>query len=127
MLLLGTVSNTYSSSDQLTSPFIANIINSLTSLSNTMIHPDRMSSKISESETKKLKAKGVSTAAELAISQGKASSIMANANNGDNLSKGKGRKNKKVLRMAGGQTWEDSSLMDWDEGDKKLISNFRKY
>lgn len=65
---------------------------------------------------KKPKVKGVSTAAELAISQGKASSIMANASAEETHPKGRGKKNKKIIRMAGGQTWEDPSLLEWDDG-----------
>lgn len=90
-----------------------------------MIHPEIIeqiiNTKIPEDEGKKKpKVKGVSTAAELAISQGKASSIMANASAEESHPKGKGKKNKKIIRMAGGQTWEDPSLLEWDEG-KYLI------
>lgn len=88
-----------------------------------MIHPEIIeqiiNTKIPEEDLKKKqqpKVKGVSTAAELAISQGKASSIMANANAEESHPKGKGKKNKKIIRMAGGQTWEDPSLLEWDEG-----------
>ena len=28
-----------------------------------------------------------------------------------------GKKNKKIVRMAGGQIWEDPSLLEWDEGN----------
>lgn len=68
-----------------------------------------------------MKPKGVSTAAELAISQGKASSIMANASAEETHPKGKGKKNRKIIRMAGGQTWEDQSLLDWDDGKKIFL------
>uniref|UniRef100_A0ABD2WNF1 RNA-binding protein 42 n=1 Tax=Trichogramma kaykai TaxID=54128 RepID=A0ABD2WNF1_9HYME len=67
------------------------------------------------------KVKGVSTAAELAISQGKASSIMANANAEESHSMKKGKKNKKIIRTAGGQTWEDASLLDWDDDDFRIF------
>ncbi|XP_074099703.1 uncharacterized protein LOC141527878 isoform X1 [Cotesia typhae] len=93
-----------------------------------MIHPEIIeqiiNTKIPEEDLKKKqqpKMKGVSTAAELAISQGKASSIMANANAEDSHPKGKGKKNKKIIRMAGGQTWEDPSLLEWDEDDFRLF------
>ena len=76
-----------------------------------------INTKIPEDDGKrKPKLKGVSTAAELAISQGKASSIMANASAEESHPKGKGKKNKKIIRMAGGQTWEDPSLLEWDDG-----------
>ena len=90
-----------------------------------MIHPEIIeqiiNTKIPEDDSKrKPKPKGVSTAAELAISQGKASSIMANASAEETLPKGKGKKNKKIIRMAGGQTWEDQSLLEWDDGKSNL-------
>lgn len=92
------------------------------STSTPMIHPEIIeqiiNTKIPEDDTKKKpKVKGVSTAAELAISQGKASSIMANASAEETHPKGKGKKNKKIVRMAGGQIWEDPSLLEWDEGN----------
>lgn len=62
------------------------------------------------------KAKGVSTAAEVAISQGKASANISKGNSDEFQFKSKGKKSKKVVRIAGGQTWEDSSLLEWDEG-----------
>lgn len=53
----------------------------------------------------------------MAISQGKASSVMANASVEEpHTGKGKGKKSKKIIRMAGGQTWEDPSLLEWDDG-----------
>lgn len=121
----------YSSPAQISTPFISNMIDQ--SLSATpknyepapappIIHPEIIEKIINtkipvEDESKKKpKVKGVSTAAELAISQGKASSIMANASAEETHPKGKGKKNKKIIRMAGGQTWEDPSLLEWDEG-----------
>ncbi|XP_053595758.1 RNA-binding protein 42 isoform X2 [Microplitis demolitor] len=83
-----------------------------------------INTKIPDEDLKKKqqpKVKGVSTAAELAISQGKASSIMANANAEESHPKGKGKKNKKIIRMAGGQTWEDQSLLEWDEDDFRIF------
>merc|ERR550534_420264 len=32
-----------------------------------------------------------------------------------------GKKPKKVIRMAGGQMWEDSSLLEWDPSDYRLF------
>jgi len=32
-----------------------------------------------------------------------------------------GKKNKKMIRMAGGQMWEDSSLLGWDSNDYRLF------
>jgi hypothetical protein len=29
----------------------------------------------------------------------------------------KEKKNKKIIRMAGGQTWEDNSLLEWEDGN----------
>lgn len=91
-----------------------------------MIHPEIIeqiiNTKLPEDEGKKKpKVKGVSTAAELAISQGKASSIMANASAEESHPKGKGKKNKKIIRTAGGQTWEDPSLLEWDEGNEYVF------
>lgn len=42
---------------------------------------------------------------------------MANASAEETHPKGKGKKNKKIIRMAGGQTWEDQSLLEWDDGN----------
>uniref|UniRef100_A0A1B6D0Z3 RNA-binding protein 42 n=1 Tax=Clastoptera arizonana TaxID=38151 RepID=A0A1B6D0Z3_9HEMI len=36
-------------------------------------------------------------------------------------SKKKEKKNKKMIRTAGGQTWEDSSLMEWEDDDFRLF------
>ncbi|XP_066591412.1 RNA-binding protein 42 isoform X2 [Prorops nasuta] len=96
------------------------------STSTPIIHPEIIeqiiNTKIPEDDGKrKPKVKGVSTAAELAISQGKASSIMANASAEENHPKGKGKKNKKIIRMAGGQTWEDPSLLEWDDDDFRIF------
>ena len=32
-----------------------------------------------------------------------------------------GKKPKKMIRMAGGQMWEDSSLLQWDPNDFRLF------
>ncbi|KAJ8680383.1 hypothetical protein QAD02_016170 [Eretmocerus hayati] len=123
------------SSPAISTPFIPNIAEPvLTSSSKTyeapcvapIIHPEIIekiiNTKIPEDDSKKKpKVKGVSTAAELAISQGKASSVMANANAEESHPRGKGRKNKKIVRMAGGQTWEDPSLLDWDDDDFRIF------
>ena len=34
---------------------------------------------------------------------------------------GKTKKPKKMIRVAGGQVWEDSSLMNWDHNDFRLF------
>ncbi|XP_033217953.1 RNA-binding protein 42 [Belonocnema kinseyi] len=123
---------TYSSPAQISNSYIQNIDPILTATPKTyesaapMIRPEIIeqiiNTKLPEEEGKrKPKAKGVSTAAELAISQGKASSIMANASAEESHPKGKGKKNKKIIRMAGGQTWEDPSLLDWDEDDFRIF------
>ncbi|XP_008209983.1 RNA-binding protein 42 [Nasonia vitripennis] len=126
---------TYSSPAQISTPFISNIVEPILSATPKtfepapaapIIHPEIIeqiiNTKIPEDDTKKKpKVKGVSTAAELAISQGKASSIMANASAEESHPKGKGKKNKKIIRMAGGQTWEDPSLLEWDEDDFRIF------
>lgn len=128
---IGTVPSitTYSSPAQISNPYLPNMVDpclsatpkTYESTSAPMIHPEIIeqiiNTKIPEDDSKKKpKVKGVSTAAELAISQGKASSIMANASAEETHPKGKGKKNKKIVRMAGGQIWEDPSLLEWDEG-----------
>lgn len=122
---------TYSSPAQISTPFISNMVDPI--LTGTpknydstpvapIIHPEIIEKIINikkpddDSKKKPKVVKGVSTAAELAIIQGKASSIMANANSEESHPKGKGKKNKKIIRMAGGQTWEDPSLLEWDDG-----------
>lgn len=35
--------------------------------------------------------------------------------------KRKGSKNRKLMRTAGGQTWEDSSLSDWPDDDFRIF------
>ncbi|KAK0158017.1 hypothetical protein PV328_011684 [Microctonus aethiopoides] len=125
---------TYSSPAQISNNYMSNISDPILSAtpktyestSAPMIHPEIIeqiiNTKIPEDDGKKKpKMKGVSTAAELAISQGKASSIMANANAEETHPKGKGKKNKKIIRMAGGQTWEDQSLLEWDEDDFRIF------
>ncbi|XP_015523681.1 RNA-binding protein 42 isoform X1 [Neodiprion pinetum] len=126
--------STYSSPAQISNSFLPNTSdNSLSATPKTYeptsapiirqeIIEQIINTKIPEDEgKKKVKAKGVSTAAELAISQGKASSIMANASAEETHPKGKGKKNKKIIRMAGGQTWEDTSLLEWDEDDFRIF------
>lgn len=70
-----------------------------------------------EKKLKKLKNEKVS--AELAISQGKASSALQSF--GPEDYKRKGSKNRKLIRTAGGQTWEDSSLADWSDDDFRIF------
>lgn len=57
--------------------------------------------------------------AELAISQGKASSALQSF--GPEDYKRRGSKNRKLIRTAGGQTWEDPSLADWTEDDFRYV------
>jgi len=70
-----------------------------------------------EKKLKKLKKK-VSVPAELAISQGKASSALQSFGPDDYRRRGK---NKKLLRTAGGSTWEDLTLSDWSEDDFRIF------
>ncbi|XP_057672612.1 RNA-binding protein 42 [Diorhabda carinulata] len=70
-----------------------------------------------EKKLKKLKNEKVS--AELAISQGKASSALQSF--GPEEYKRKSSKNRKLMRTAGGQTWEDPSLSDWSEDDFRIF------
>ncbi|XP_022907192.1 RNA-binding protein 42 [Onthophagus taurus] len=69
-----------------------------------------------EKKLKKLKNEKVS--AELAISQGKASSALQSFGPDDYRRRGK---NKKLMRTAGGQVWEDHSLSDWVEDDFRIF------
>lgn len=71
-----------------------------------------------EKKLKKLKPEKVSVAAEVAISQGKASSALQSFGPDDYKRRGK---NRKLMRTAGGQTWEDQSLADWDEDDFRIF------
>ncbi|CAG9763004.1 unnamed protein product [Ceutorhynchus assimilis] len=71
-----------------------------------------------EKKLKKLKNEKVS--AELAISQGKASSALQSFGHDETKRKG-GFKNRKLVRIAGGQTWEDNSLGEWSEDDFRIF------
>lgn len=73
----------------------------------------------SEVEKKLKKLKNEKVSAELAISQGKASSALQSM--GPDDYKRKGSKNRKLMRTAGGQTWEDSSLSDWPDDDFRIF------
>ncbi|KAL3266471.1 hypothetical protein HHI36_010641 [Cryptolaemus montrouzieri] len=73
----------------------------------------------SEVEKKLKKLKNEKISAEVAISQGKASSALQSF--GPEDYKRKGSKNKKLLRVAGGQTWEDPTLTDWAEDDFRIF------
>ncbi|KAK5644209.1 hypothetical protein RI129_008054 [Pyrocoelia pectoralis] len=70
-----------------------------------------------EKKLKKLKEK-VTVPAELAISQGKASSALQSFGPDDYRRRGK---NKKLLRTAGGSVWEDLTLSDWCEDDFRIF------
>ncbi|CAH0560238.1 unnamed protein product [Brassicogethes aeneus] len=69
-----------------------------------------------EKKLKKLKNEKVS--AELAISQGKASSALQSFSDDHRR---KGPKNRKLMRSAGGTTWEDHTLTDWAEDDFRIF------
>ncbi|KAJ8919317.1 hypothetical protein NQ315_003901 [Exocentrus adspersus] len=73
----------------------------------------------SEVEKKLKKLKNEKVSAELAISQGKASSALQSF--GPEDYKRKGSKNRKLMRTAGGQTWEDTSLADWADDDFRIF------
>lgn len=70
-----------------------------------------------EKKLKKLKHEKIS--AEQAISQGKASSALQSFGADDH--RRKGSKNRKLMRVAGGQTWEDTSLADWPDDDYRIF------
>ena len=72
----------------------------------------------SEVEKKLKKLKNEKVSAELAISQGKASSAFQSFGPDDYRRRGK---NRKLMRTAGGQTWEDTSLSDWLEDDFRIF------
>ncbi|XP_017786547.1 PREDICTED: RNA-binding protein 42-like [Nicrophorus vespilloides] len=72
----------------------------------------------SEVEKKLKKLKNEKVSAELAISQGKASSALQSFGPDDHKRRGK---NKKLMRTAGGHTWEDHSLGDWTEDDFRIF------
>ncbi|XP_023012948.1 RNA-binding protein 42 [Leptinotarsa decemlineata] len=74
----------------------------------------------SEVEKKLKKLKNEKVSAELAISQGKASSALQSFGPEDYKRKG-GPKNRKLMRVAGGQTWEDNSLADWPDDDFRIF------
>ncbi|XP_030758514.1 RNA-binding protein 42 isoform X2 [Sitophilus oryzae] len=73
----------------------------------------------SEVEKKLKKLKNEKVSAELAISQGKASSALQSF--GPEDYKRRGTKNRKLIRTAGGQTWEDCSLADWPDDDFRIF------
>lgn len=72
------------------------------------------------SKLKKLKSdksvNGPNPIAEAAIQAAKASSALQNFQQPD-----KRKKDKKTVRTAGGQVWEDSSLGDWEEDDFRIF------
>ncbi|XP_074038312.1 RNA-binding protein 42-like [Leptinotarsa decemlineata] len=74
----------------------------------------------SEVEQKLEQLKNMKVTAEVAISQGKASSALQSFGPEDYKRKG-GPKNRKLMRVAGGQTWEDNSLADWPEHDFRIF------
>uniref|UniRef100_A0A6B2EI30 RNA-binding protein 42 n=1 Tax=Phlebotomus kandelakii TaxID=1109342 RepID=A0A6B2EI30_9DIPT len=69
---------------------------------------------------KKLKGEkpsGPNPIAEAAIQAAKASSALQSFGHEDR----KGKKNRKTIRMAGGQVWEDPSLADWPDDDFRIF------
>ncbi|GFY63367.1 RNA-binding protein 42 [Trichonephila inaurata madagascariensis] len=44
-----------------------------------------------------------------------------NSNNEETVVSKKKEKKKKIIRMAGGQAWEDNSLLDWDNDDFRIF------
>lgn len=71
-----------------------------------------------EKKLKKLKPDKPSIAAEVAISQGKASSALQSFGTDEHK---RNKKGKKIIRTAGGQIWEDQTLLDWDDDDFRLF------
>lgn len=69
-----------------------------------------------EKKLKKLKNEKVS--AELAISQGKASSALQSFGPEEHKRRSK---NRKLMRTAGGTTWEDHTLSDWIDDDFRIF------
>uniref|UniRef100_U5ETG9 RNA-binding protein 42 n=1 Tax=Corethrella appendiculata TaxID=1370023 RepID=U5ETG9_9DIPT len=68
---------------------------------------------------KKIKSEksGPNPIAEEAIKAARASSALQSFGNSDR----RGKKDKKTLRVAGGQTWEDHSLSDWSDDDFRIF------
>jgi hypothetical protein len=62
---------------------------------------------------------GPNPIAEEAIKAAKASSALQSFGNSQH--KG-GKKDKKTVRVAGGQTWEDQSLSDWADDDFRIFA-----
>ncbi|XP_044254431.1 RNA-binding protein 42 [Tribolium madens] len=73
----------------------------------------------SEVEKKLKRLKGEKVSAELAISQGKASSALQSFGYDDYRKRG--NKNRKLMRTGGGQTWEDLSMNDWPDDDFRIF------
>jgi len=65
----------------------------------------------------KANAQQPTTAAAAAVAAAAASSEIEKKKGKDN----KVKKNKKFIRAAGGQTWEDETLLDWDPDDFRLF------
>ncbi len=55
-----------------------------------------------------------------------ASALTATTSDGDKISQDeKEKKKKKVVRSAGGETWQDDTLLEWDQG--KILSNIARF
>lgn len=73
-----------------------------------------MTTKIKKQKTEK---SGPNPIAEEAIKAARASSALQSFGNADR----RGKKDRKTVRVAGGQTWEDSSLGDWADDDFRIF------
>ncbi|XP_055593893.1 RNA-binding protein 42 [Uranotaenia lowii] len=73
-----------------------------------------VTSKIKKQKTEK---SGPNPIAEEAIKAARASSALQSFGNSDR----KGKKDRKTVRVAGGQTWEDQSLSDWPDDDFRIF------
>lgn len=73
-----------------------------------------VTTKIKKQKTEK---SGPNPIAEEAIKAARASSALQSFGNSDR----RGKKDRKTVRVAGGQTWEDQSLADWPDDDFRIF------
>ncbi|XP_053696874.1 RNA-binding protein 42 [Sabethes cyaneus] len=73
-----------------------------------------VTTKIKKQKTEK---SGPNPIAEEAIKAARASSALQSFGNADR----RGKKDRKTVRVAGGQTWEDASLADWPDDDFRIF------
>ncbi|XP_055640970.1 RNA-binding protein 42 [Toxorhynchites rutilus septentrionalis] len=73
-----------------------------------------VTTKIKKQKTEK---SGPNPIAEEAIKAARASSALQSFGNSDR----RGKKDRKTVRVAGGQTWEDQSLADWSDDDFRIF------